>query len=133
MLTQDRLGTGKVRSLDPDLGLEARNIADAGVQVVAEHLTANALFLERLLPDVGLKRICGCGKANNVVLIFRIHGIPLLQQVTLRFGKTAGRLPGINRLWSPSVLLSAPDCFFRPPAWRRAIPVVAQQGCSVPD
>ena len=28
MLTQDRLGTGKVSSFDPDLGLEARNVAE---------------------------------------------------------------------------------------------------------
>jgi hypothetical protein len=59
MLTQERLGPGQVRDRDPDLGPHARNIADAGVQVVAEHLTSNALILERLLPDVGLKRICG--------------------------------------------------------------------------
>jgi hypothetical protein len=70
MLTQDRLGPGKVRRFDPDLGREAWNVAEAGVQVVAEHLTANALLLERLLPDVGRKRVRGCGKANNLVLIF---------------------------------------------------------------
>ena len=74
MLTKDRLGPGKIRALDPDLGREARNVAEPGVQVVAEHLTANALLLERLLPDVGLKRIRGCGEADNVVMIFRIHG-----------------------------------------------------------
>ena len=44
MVIEDGLGPGKVSRLDPDLGSHARNIADAGVQVVAEHLTANALF-----------------------------------------------------------------------------------------
>ncbi len=77
MFTQDRLGPCKVRGLDPDLGREARNVAEAGVQVVAEHLTTNALLLKRLLPDMGLERICGRGKANKVVLILRTHGITL--------------------------------------------------------
>src|SRR5579862_5325933 len=77
MLIQDRLGSGKVLGPDPNLGREPRNVAKAGVQIVAEYLTANALLLERLLPDVGLKRICGCGKSNNLMLIFQIHDIPL--------------------------------------------------------
>jgi hypothetical protein len=73
MLTEDRLGTGMVSGLDPDLGRHARDVADSGVQVVTEHLTANAILLKCLLPDVGLKRIRGCGKANNVVLIYQRH------------------------------------------------------------
>ena len=52
MLTQNRLGPDEVRSFDPDFGRHARNVADTGIQVVAEHLTVNALLLERLLPDV---------------------------------------------------------------------------------
>ena len=59
MFTENRLGPGKVRCLDPDLGREARNVAEAGVQVVAEHLTANALLFERLLPDVGQSGVRG--------------------------------------------------------------------------
>ena len=67
MLIEDRLGPGEVSRLDPDLGSHARNVSDAGFQVVAEHLTANAFFLERLLPDVGLKRVRGLGQAGNLV------------------------------------------------------------------
>ncbi len=59
MLIQDCRRPSRVGGLDPDLCHHAWNITDAGVQVVAEHLTANALLLERLLPDVGLKRIRG--------------------------------------------------------------------------
>jgi hypothetical protein len=66
VFTEDRLGTGQVGGLNPDLGREARNVADARIQVITEHLTADALFLERLLPDVGFKRVRGYGKANNV-------------------------------------------------------------------
>ena len=80
MLTEDRFGAGKVRSLDPELGRKPRNVAEAGVQIVAEHLTANALLLERLLPDMGHSGVRGGSETNNVVLIFRrhgCHGIPL--------------------------------------------------------
>lgn len=70
MLTKDHFGPGRVGAFNPDLGRHARNVADAGVQVVAEYLTADALSLERLLPDVGLKRVRGGGQANKVVLIF---------------------------------------------------------------
>jgi len=76
MLIEDSLGPGKVSRLDPDLGADTRNASDPGVQIVAEHLTANAFFLERLLPDVGLKRVCGSGQANKLVLICRMHEIP---------------------------------------------------------
>jgi hypothetical protein len=72
VLPEDRLGSGKVRSLDPDFGRKARNVAEAGVQVIAEHLTVNALLFERLLPDVGQNRVRGCGKANKVVRMFRL-------------------------------------------------------------
>jgi hypothetical protein len=97
MPTEDRLGPGKILALDPDLSRHARNVADTGVQVIAEHLTANALLLERLLPDVGLKRVRGRGKANNVVMILRMHDIPpSRRQVLLRLDRTAGRLPGIK-------------------------------------
>jgi len=64
MLPEDQLGTGKVCRFDPNLGLEAWNIADASVQVVAQHFTANARLLKRLLPDVGLKWMRRRGKAN---------------------------------------------------------------------
>ncbi len=79
MLTQDFFRPVTVRGLDPDLGRKALKVAKAGFQVAAKHLTANALLFERLLPNVGLNRVCGCGKANKVVLIFRrydCHGIP---------------------------------------------------------
>src|SRR5207244_13103112 len=75
MVIEDGLGPGKVSRLNPDLGAHARNVADAGAQVVAEHLTANALLLERLLPDVGLERVRGRGEASNLVLICRMHDI----------------------------------------------------------
>jgi hypothetical protein len=42
MLTEDPLGPGKIRALDPDLSRHARNVADTGIQVIAEHLTSNA-------------------------------------------------------------------------------------------
>jgi hypothetical protein len=97
MVIDDGLGPGKVSRLDPDLGSHARNIADAGVQVVAEHLTANALLLERLLPDVGLKRVRGRGAASNLVLICRMHDIPRSHREELfRFDRTADRLPGFE-------------------------------------
>jgi hypothetical protein len=67
MLIEDRLGPGKVSRLDPDLGSHARNVADAGFQVVAEHLTANAVSLERLMPNAGLKRVRGLGQTGNLV------------------------------------------------------------------
>jgi hypothetical protein len=35
MLAEDRFGLFQVRGLDPDLGLDARYIADTGIQVVA--------------------------------------------------------------------------------------------------
>jgi hypothetical protein len=37
---------------------------------------AAMLSFEPLLPDVGLKRICGSGKANKIVPIFLRHGMP---------------------------------------------------------
>jgi hypothetical protein len=77
MLMEDLLGASKVGGLHPNFGLDAWNVADAGVQVVPEYLTANAISLECLLPDVGLKRVRGSGKANDVVLILRVHCILL--------------------------------------------------------
>ena len=50
MLTEDRLSTNKVSGLDPDPGCHARDVADTGVQVVTERLTANALLLGGLGP-----------------------------------------------------------------------------------
>jgi len=76
MLTKDHLRPSRVSGLDPDLSRYARNVADAAIEVVAENLTANAFSFEPLLPDVGLKRICGSGKANKIVPIFTRHGMP---------------------------------------------------------
>ena len=70
MFAKDRLGTGDVSGLDPNLGREAGNIADAGVQVITDHLAAYAVLPERLLPNVGLKRVRGRRQANEVVLMF---------------------------------------------------------------
>src|SRR4051812_16967580 len=101
MLIEDRLGPGKVSRRDPDLGSEARNASDAGVQVVAEHLTANALTLERLLPDVGLKRVRCRGQARNLVLICRMHDIPPSHRKRC-FGSTGPAVPSRRTLrrWS---------------------------------
>jgi hypothetical protein len=75
VLAQKGPRADRVVRLDPDLGRQARNGADAGVQVVAEHLRANALALQRLLPNVGLKGVRRGSKSDISVLIVRWHGI----------------------------------------------------------
>ena len=59
MLAQDQLSPWQVIGVDPDFGRESWNVTDAGVQVVADHFTTDLFLHERLLPDMGLKRIGG--------------------------------------------------------------------------
>src|SRR5690242_11895662 len=54
VLAQDRLGPRGVVAVDPNLRPQARHVAEAGAEVVADHLGADALVGQRLLPDVGL-------------------------------------------------------------------------------
>jgi len=75
MLTEDHFRPTQVRGLDPELSTYAGNVPDAALEVVAENLTANALSVEPLFPDVGLKRVCGSSKADKIAPIFR-HGMP---------------------------------------------------------
>jgi hypothetical protein len=44
----------------------------------------NSLLLERLLPDVGLKRVRGGGKTNNVVLIFQARMVQVMARSCFR-------------------------------------------------
>jgi hypothetical protein len=121
MFPEDRLRPSQVRGLDPNLSPYARNVADAALEVVAENLAANALSVESLFPDVRLKRICGSSKANEIVPIFRRHGMPPSGDLS-RFVKRAPQCGARTWGFLNTYACSTADSDEQPAGWRGVEP-----------